>query len=689
MSSRHTKKDSFTSGCTAVQRIARSLKQVLIVVETEWGLHLPPALHALLKGTKTCDELGIRWEEVTRTVIRAAYCRRGKVGALEVGLSIRKGCKRLFDVPCSCDRAKGARVKAQWRTKMQEPSAVLDVETSKWLRQGVRENLSGWNYDGKGEGVYVPDQQGCLERKGEQGGTLASPGLDENPHGLLRLAVGSKQKGKQRVVTMQSGFLKEQLVKIHESLYSYLTQFGWCVRGDVLDADFRAVIADRREGEKYVSGDYTAATDNLNLNAVLIVVDEICRHLPAEEASLVLSSFRDLHTLSVSGTTRYPILRGSMMGNLLSFPILCLINKVCFDQLDPWDRGDKSWREGKARNHKGRGRVVRINGDDILFAGDDLTYAEWRYYTSKVGLVVNEEKTGLSADELDLNSEIFLARRNIRVRKVNLGFLRPQSLHDSLLPSVMKELEKLHFKTGVYLLTGPLQRAIACRPIPASSVPRRWLRFLLKKRWFRAALYAEPTTQIKGKRLLHCVPVTNGSSIESYENAQPCSWVKSVKGSTLFQPADQGDLRALPYVKGPPLNVEDLELENRVRRASDAVINNFVRKWRGVVTRPPAPNAVDDPSPRISKLPTSKIERTPYLVSRLWLRPVLSWFLENQPAYLMSDEDRHRRRDGLPDTIQPCIGRETGWKFTATPIFFPPPAAWRVCANFDYEVHED
>jgi len=186
----------------------------------------------------------------------------------------------------------------------------------------------------KGESEWggFTDQNGCLEQTRFNGGTISVGSGYYGNISELRVGV-AKTKGKLRVVTMQSARVKRVLSPVHDALYDHLTSFGWCVRGDVLKSDFAAVVADVGKGESFISGDYSAATDNILpwvTEAVTSVLAE-CPDLTDEERGIMLAAVGDLHLMSKSRKTKTLLTRKQMMGNLLSFPILCLINKACFD----------------------------------------------------------------------------------------------------------------------------------------------------------------------------------------------------------------------------------------------------------------------------------------------------------------------------------------------------------------------
>jgi hypothetical protein len=331
-------------------------------------------------------------------------------------------------------------------------------------------------------GEYIPDQQGCYERSSREGGTLAcGPESYSGQRNTVVLGV-AKTKGKCRVVTMQSAEVKRKLTPIHNALYDHISSFGWCVRGDVQKQDFEAVIKDKRDGEKYISGDYKAATDNIYLPAVFAIIDEVSKEkeLTEDERNVLLESFSDLrYKLSRCQPGRgNSIKRGSMMGNLVSFPLLCLLNKACFDIACD------------IRCNEENGRVGRFNGDDCLFCGDEEFLGTWTRVTERFGFVVNKEKTGMSRRWLELNSSVFDRRKSKFVGKPVLSFLLPdRRAPGSILKSIVDGIRTFRFSVQLKIVNVMLRHEISLRgPLEEfACLGRRWREELVRRSWFRKA----------------------------------------------------------------------------------------------------------------------------------------------------------------------------------------------------------
>jgi hypothetical protein len=281
---------------------------------------------------------------------------------------------------------------------------------------------------------------------------------------------------------MQSASVKRCLRPVHNALYDHISSFGWCVRGDVRREDYEAIYEDRRAGEDLISGDYSSATDMIYTFAVDAIVDVLaeCPELTEKERSILVGSFSNLRWVSRSGRF-YPIKRGSMMGNLVSFPLLCLLNKACYDICCDITFGT------------GSGRVGRFNGDDCAFAGTAEFFALWRQVTSTFGLIVNEEKTGFESEWLELNSQPFSVRKGRLVDKPVISFLRPRRKEPGdLLTEVLEGIKTFKKSTRAWILNVAMRHEISLREISVSNIPSQTLRYLLSRSWFRRALQLGP-----------------------------------------------------------------------------------------------------------------------------------------------------------------------------------------------------
>lgn len=198
--------------------------------------------------------------------------------------------------------------------------------------------------------------------------------------------------GKSRSVTVAS-WKQHLLGPLHRCLYDAVSRKRWLLRGKASRNRFSGDFA-RRKGEVFVSGDYESATDNLPLSvaeAILMAARELSVEVPDQIWDYALHSLRS-SVQYPDGVARVQ-LRGQLMGNLLSFPLLCLQNYAAFR----WCVGDRKI-------------PVRINGDDIVFRSDREIAQHWMDNVSALGLTLSRGKTLVSSSVFSLNSTFFRAR---------------------------------------------------------------------------------------------------------------------------------------------------------------------------------------------------------------------------------------------------------------------------------------
>jgi len=193
--------------------------------------------------------------------------------------------------------------------------------------------------------------------------------------------------GKKRIVSV-SDVGCNVMRPLHTAIYNRLSKFPWLLRGDAKPSRFREFWT--RPGEVFVSGDYESATDNLNhtiQDAILRCILDTSVSVPKgikESAPQMLSSL-----LSVGNSEPVRQKRGQLMGNLLSFPLLCLVNYLAF------------------RYFSKSNAPVRINGDDIVFRATPEVANRWMESVSLSGLTLSRGKTMVDRRYFSLNSCLF------------------------------------------------------------------------------------------------------------------------------------------------------------------------------------------------------------------------------------------------------------------------------------------
>jgi hypothetical protein len=219
--------------------------------------------------------------------------------------------------------------------------------------------------------------------------------------------------GKWRIVTKANAEM-QLLRPLHKIMYNHISKRKWLLRGD---ADSKAFVSFTQvKGEEFCSGDYESATDNLNQHVqkeILRLILQNCSNVPNGIKKLAMKSL-NLMVNQVDDSEESCFEKGvvfqnsgQMMGNLLSFPLLCLVNYLTFKFLVKRDV------------------PVKINGDDIVFRATPEEIQRWKDGVGASGLVLSPGKTLVSSTYFTLNSTLFRSRP---VHVKMLPFVRSSSL---------------------------------------------------------------------------------------------------------------------------------------------------------------------------------------------------------------------------------------------------------------------
>ncbi|QKI79954.1 RNA-dependent RNA polymerase [Erysiphe necator associated ourmia-like virus 125] len=228
-------------------------------------------------------------------------------------------------------------------------------------------------------------------------------------------SVAPKHRGASRVQAIETGGkwrvisipprIDNALRPLHQSMYDRLSKYGWLLRGDAKASrfrDFRHVA-----GEVFVSGDYESATDNLNSYLQLAIFHRLlgnATRVPDGIRSHALQIFSS--QLECEGFAGQQA-RGQLMGQLTSFPLLCLVNYLTFKYSVPRDV------------------PVKINGDDIVFRASPEESDAWFKNVEKGGLTVSRGKTLVDSRFFSLNSCLFKATAK---KSKAVPFVRPKAV---------------------------------------------------------------------------------------------------------------------------------------------------------------------------------------------------------------------------------------------------------------------
>jgi len=290
----------------------------------------------------------------------------------------------------------------QWKEARFQPVAV-DVDHLARFKRALRMNVEkGWD---RRRAPFIPNGNATRQYRRREGGNWNV----EEFSGSCRYELVFSS-GKPRVVTLYSAENTRRLAPLHYSLYDMLKRRGWLLVGEPTDQHVSSLT-----GATFLSFDYSSATDNIKREYVKVaveVLEEQAEHLQEEE----IEALRVLSNLVVDGRETFS---GQPMGSVMSFPLLCVINKTVVDMSlsAMLDRKEISFKEYSSH-------PLLVNGDDLLTrevrSTTDLR-GEVVRQGSYVGLVVNEEKTMVSERDGEINSTYF--QDGHKLRKFNASSL--------------------------------------------------------------------------------------------------------------------------------------------------------------------------------------------------------------------------------------------------------------------------
>lgn len=331
---------------------------------------------------------------------------------LEAQLSIKTSQKLERNTCRSCEARVLGGTLEKWKEARNQPQEV-DVKHLAQFRRAMRENIpTGWN---RHKYPFIPNGNASERCKRREGGNWNEEGFSRTCRAEAILS-----SGKARVVTMYSSHNSKVLQPLHTSLYKEIGRKGWLLVGPPTAER----IAHLNGGGDYLSVDYASATDNIKQEYVRASVDELIDRAappltPEEERCLrVVSELR-------FDEEQDPCPSGQPMGSLMSFPILCLVNKTINDLAltDLLQGGQLSFKEWTSHR-------LLVNGDDLLTKEPrkDSNLGERIFsHGGQVGLVSNWEKTLKSEVEAEINSTLFRGGSEVKKTNVAAFYMRPDT----------------------------------------------------------------------------------------------------------------------------------------------------------------------------------------------------------------------------------------------------------------------
>lgn len=173
----------------------------------------------------------------------------------------------------------------------------------------------------------------------------------------------------------------------------------------------------------WVSGDYSAATDNMHMDVTYRLLRAVARqnldwrHVMKRALVGNLISYKDCFKGMSSSDEPDDFLQtnGQLMGCIFSFIFLCVANYLLYKYTlgQVYGRDSRIYKECP----------VKINGDDILFKAEPKFIEQWTKNIALIGFKKSVGKNFEAKNFCTINSVYFLPDQNRSVPYLNHGFI--------------------------------------------------------------------------------------------------------------------------------------------------------------------------------------------------------------------------------------------------------------------------
>jgi hypothetical protein len=196
--------------------------------------------------------------------------------------------------------------------------------------------------------------------------------------------------------------------------------------------------------DQFVSGDYSAATDGLSSYCTIEAFESVLDATSCSESEKVILR-RVLYSHEVSypewavkdaksaGLDLEPFTQktGQLMGSTLSFPILCIVNFVCY-----WKAFNSYLNQQNFTPHEidlvqddWEQLPCLINGDDIMFRANEDLYSLWNNELVNCGFKLSIGKNYINRNTFTMNSQLYTFNWTTdRIKEIN--YYNPGLLFD-------------------------------------------------------------------------------------------------------------------------------------------------------------------------------------------------------------------------------------------------------------------
>lgn len=177
------------------------------------------------------------------------------------------------------------------------------------------------------------------------------------------------------------------------------------VLSDLLEREIRFFpkypLAPANLFEDWVSGDYSAATDTLDIRHTKAVLEMALLHVdwsPKHQDVLRSVLYEQTIEYPQGAVPKFRQRTGQLMGSVLSFPVLCIVNLVTY-----WS----ALEEYIGAEVEIDDLPVLVNGDDILFRANTGFYEIWKHKARSAGFALSLGKNYIHPRFFTVNSELW------------------------------------------------------------------------------------------------------------------------------------------------------------------------------------------------------------------------------------------------------------------------------------------
>jgi len=168
-----------------------------------------------------------------------------------------------------------------------------------------------------------------------------------------------------------------------------------------IEAQIRGIALRKTEDDMWLSGDYTAATDNFPMSVTDALIEGILSGIPHPATRAWARYECSAHVIEYPGGRIGEQTSGQLMGSLLSFPLLCFLNDYIVSK--------SGFPLGS----------YLINGDDVVACGPRETINKWRQNAPQVGLSLSLGKNFIHPRFCTVNSQLFYEGECLHTGKVS------------------------------------------------------------------------------------------------------------------------------------------------------------------------------------------------------------------------------------------------------------------------------